>query len=143
VSRLTPRSKCKRLKTRQLESALFVPFHETEGRYPAQQIEQRRVSEIKFMTNKMKSAFLSLLGAGLVWLAPMAKADEWDKRTIVTFNQPVEIPGRVLPAGTYVFKLADSESDRNIVQVFTEDELKPLATVLAIPDSRMEPTDRW
>jgi hypothetical protein len=43
-------------------------------------------------------------------------ADEWDKKTNVTFNEPVEVPGVVLPAGSYVFKLADSESDRHIAR---------------------------
>ena len=48
-------------------------------------------------------------------------ADASDKKTIVTFSQPVEIPGaQVLPAGTYVFKLLDSSSNRNIVQIFNE-----------------------
>ncbi len=51
-------------------------------------------------------------------LSPIARADEWNKATILTFSEPVEIPGRVLPAGTYQFKLFDSTSNRNIVQVF-------------------------
>ncbi|HEX2490469.1 MAG TPA: hypothetical protein VHR27_13745, partial [Blastocatellia bacterium] len=47
------------------------------------------------------------------------KADAWNKKTIVTFSQPVEIPGGiVLPAGTYVIKLLDSASNRHIVQIF-------------------------
>ena len=46
------------------------------------------------------------------------KADQHDKKTIVTFNAPVEIPGKALPVGTYVFKLLDSMGNRNIVQVF-------------------------
>jgi len=50
-------------------------------------------------------------------LAPGARADQWDRKTIVTFNDSVEIPRQVLPAGTYVFKLADSPGDRHIVQI--------------------------
>jgi len=46
-----------------------------------------------------------------------ARADEWSQLTKLTFSEPVEIPGRTLPAGTYWFVLADSDSDRNIVQV--------------------------
>ena len=53
-------------------------------------------------------------------LIPSARADEWNKKTIVTFSGPVEIPGQVLQPGSYVFKLADSQSDRNIVQVFNK-----------------------
>ena len=79
---------------------------------------------------------------GAAWLAPAAKADEWNKETVLTFNEPVEIPGQVLPAGTYVFKLFDSQSDRNIVQIFTEDQKHVLATVMAIADYRAEPTDK-
>ena len=48
--------------------------------------------------------------------APQAKADDWNQKTIFTFSGPVEIPGQALTAGTYVFKLADSQTNRNIVQ---------------------------
>ena len=70
-----------------------------------------------------------------------ARADEHDKQTILTFSQPVEIPGQVLPAGTYMFKLADSEGDRHIVQVFTTDGSRIIATVMAIPDYRLKTSD--
>ena len=68
---------------------------------------------------------LGLLG---VVVAPEAKADEWNRKTVITFSGPVEIPGvhlagwGVLPAGTYVFKILDSQSDRHIVQIFNKDE---------------------
>src|SRR5712691_7245823 len=65
-----------------------------------------------------------------------------DQRTIFTFSGPVEIPGQVLPAGTYVFKLADSSSDRNIVQVYNKDETYLYGTFLAIPDQRLQPTGK-
>ena len=68
---------------------------------------------------------------------PIAKADAWDKETTVTFNSPVEVPGQVLAPGTYVFKLADTQSDRQIVQIFTQDHAKLLATILTIPDYRV------
>ena len=77
--------------------------------------------------------------------APSVKADDWNKKTTVTFNQPVEIPGvgaQVLPAGTYVFKLLDSPSDRHIVQVFNEDMTHVYATILAIPNYRLRATDK-
>src|SRR5712692_9920798 len=48
-------------------------------------------------------------------------ADEFNKETKLEFSGPVEVPGKVLAAGKYVFKIADSESDRNIVQIFSED----------------------
>ena len=70
-------------------------------------------------------------------------ADASDKKTIVTFNQSVEIPGvQVLPAGKYVFKLLDSSSNRNIVQIFNKDQTHVYATILAIPNSRLQATDK-
>jgi hypothetical protein len=84
-----------------------------------------------------------LAGVGmLAAMLPQAKADEWDQKTVFTFSGPVEIPGRVLNAGTYVFKLMDSDSDRNIVQVFSKDEKHLYGTFLAIPDYRMKPTGK-
>ncbi len=80
---------------------------------------------------------LSLLGAAL---APGARADQWNKKTVMTFSQPVEIPGQVLPAGTYTFQLADSLGDRNIVQVFNADGTHIFATILAINNYRLQPT---
>lgn len=71
-------------------------------------------------------------------LARPAAADEWNKKTIITFTAPVEIPGRVLAAGTYVFKLADSAADRHIVQVFNDKENHLIATILAVPDERLQ-----
>ncbi len=80
--------------------------------------------------------------------APAAIADDWNRKTVVTFSGPVEIPGvhltgwSVLPAGTYVFKILDSQSDRHIVQIFSKDEKKVLATILAIPNYRLQATDK-
>ncbi len=88
---------------------------------------------------------LALLGA---LLAPTAKADDWNRKTVVTFSAPVEIPGvhlkgwGVLPAGTYVFKILDSQSNRHIVQIFSQDELTVYATILAIPNYRLQATDK-
>ncbi len=76
-------------------------------------------------------------------LIPRASADEWNKKTIVTFGEAVEVPGGlVLQPGTYVFKLMDSPSNRNIVQIFDKDETHLYATILAIPDYRLQPTDK-
>jgi hypothetical protein len=72
--------------------------------------------------------FALLLSSGV-------RADEWDKKTVVTFDQDVEIPGQVLPAGTYVFKLLRSSSDRFVVQVWSQGEGQLLATLLTIGDS--------
>lgn len=69
-------------------------------------------------------------------------ADIWDKATKLTFSAPVEVPGRVLPAGTYWFTLADSESDRNIVQIWNADRTRLITTILAIPDYHLQPAGR-
>jgi hypothetical protein len=91
------------------------------------------------------------LGTGLcltvlcLLAAPKAKADEWNNKTVITFSGPVEVPGvgqHLLPAGTYVFKLVDSPSDRHVVQIFNQDETQVLTTVLAIPNYRLRATDK-
>ena len=88
---------------------------------------------------------MALMGA---ILAPSAKADDWNRKTVMTFSGPVEIPGvhltgwAVLPAGTYVFKILDSQSDRHIVQIFNQDETMIYATILAIPNYRLKATDK-
>jgi hypothetical protein len=91
------------------------------------------------------------LGTGLcltmlcVIVAPKARADERNQKTTVTFSAPVEVPGvgqHLLPAGTYVFKLADSSSNRHIVQIFNQDETQVLTTILAIPNFRLRATGK-
>jgi hypothetical protein len=86
---------------------------------------------------------MALLGATF---SPSAKAD--DKKTTLTFSQPIEIPPvhiqgyRVLPAGTYVFKLVNSSSNRHIVQIFNKEQTRIFATILAIPNYRLQPKDK-
>jgi hypothetical protein len=88
---------------------------------------------------------MALIGASL---APSVWADEWNKKTVFTFSGPVEIPGvhltgfAVLPAGTYVFKILDSASDRHIVQILSQDEKTVYATILAIPNYRLKVTGK-
>jgi hypothetical protein len=80
---------------------------------------------------------ITLFGAAV---SPSARADTWNKKTVVTFNQAVEVPGKVLPAGTYTFQLLDSLSDRHIVQIFNADGSQIITTILAINNYRLEPT---
>ena len=92
----------------------------------------------------MKRFYVVLsISLGLAGLSSLAKADEWDKRTVITFNHPVEIPGTVLAAGTYVMRLADSQSDRNGSGVLEQRRNAQLdAMVMAIPVYRMNPPDQ-
>jgi hypothetical protein len=88
--------------------------------------------------SRTRTILIFLVGLGFLGgMAPRATADEMDQKTIFTFSGPVEIPGQVLQAGTYVFKLADSQSDRDIVQVFSKDEKHLYGTFLAVPDHRL------
>ena len=85
-----------------------------------------------------------LFGLALLLAAyfPLAHADEWDKTTKITFGEPVQVPGAVLPAGTYVFKLLDSAANRHVVQIFNEDHTSLITTIMAIPNERLEPAGK-
>ncbi len=72
------------------------------------------------------------------FMAPRAHADEWNKKTFLTFSGPVQVPGTTLPAGTYMFKLADLESNRHVVQIFDKDGRQLLATFLTVPDYKLD-----
>jgi hypothetical protein len=93
----------------------------------------------------MKSRYLNLALVGLALiatsLAPAARADEWDKKTIIKIDAPVQIQNTVLDPGQHVLKLLNSDSQRNIVLVFNADETKLETTVLANFASRLEPAD--
>jgi hypothetical protein len=100
---------------------------------------------MKFLKTVPTVFCLAILGAAL---SPSLNAGAWDRKTTITFSGPVEIPGvhlagfGILPAGTYVFKVVDSASDRHIVQIFSKDELTVYATILAIPNYRLKATDK-
>jgi hypothetical protein len=83
---------------------------------------------------------LGLVVTSLVIL-PAAHADEWDQASKLTFSQSVQIPGRVLPAGTYWFVLADTVGSRNIIHIFNSDRSTLYATVQTITAERPQPTD--
>jgi hypothetical protein len=92
----------------------------------------------------MKQLVLAVASIGLlgVAIAPSARADEWNKKTILTVNETIQVPNKVLPPGKYVIKLLDSPSDRHIVQIFDGDETHLLTTILAIPNYRLQPTGK-
>lgn len=85
---------------------------------------------------------LAIAGVGFMGSAfvPHAHADQWNKKTIVTVNEPIIAGNKVLEPGTYVWKLMDSQADRHIVQIFDKDQQHLETTVLAIPNYRLQPT---
>jgi Protein of unknown function (DUF2911) len=70
-----------------------------------------------------------------------AHADEDNQSTKLTFNQPVQVPGQILPAGTYVFVLASSESNQDLVRIFNADRSELLATIQTFPTERTTETE--
>jgi len=92
----------------------------------------------------MKHLVLAVASIGLlgVALAPSGRADEWNKKTILTVNETIQVPNKVLPPGKYVIKLLDSPSNRHVVQIFDGDETHLLTTILAIPNYRLQPTGK-
>src|SRR5579872_339156 len=67
-----------------------------------------------------------------------AHADDWNKRTFLTFSAPVQIPGATLPAGTYLFQLADPDNAQHVVMVASKDGTKIYGMFLTIPDYRVD-----
>ena len=79
---------------------------------------------------------------GLMTFVPSAMADQWNKKTYLTVNEPIQVPGQVLQPGKYVMKLMDSPANRHIVQIFNEREDHLYTTILAIPNYRLQPTGK-
>jgi hypothetical protein len=96
----------------------------------------------KMLQANLRIAFASLAGVVLVGGLGVfhASADSWDKKTVLTINEPVQVRERLLQPGTYVFKLLNSGSDRHTVQIFNADQSQIIDTVLAIPNYRLQPT---
>jgi len=96
------------------------------------------------MFTKIKGALWLVFCAAVVGslATQSAYADDWDKATKITINQPFEIPGMVLPAGTYMVRLVDIAGERHVARFLSEDESKVFATVIGIPDFRLTTTDK-
>ena len=82
---------------------------------------------------------LTFLGA---IVASGVRADDWNKVTVITFSEPVEIPGQILPAGTYTLKLVNIDTERHVVQFLDQSGTHVIATVLAINNWRLHPTGK-
>jgi hypothetical protein len=92
--------------------------------------------------NTVVKSFASILFVlAFLALLPAAHADQANQETKVTFSQPVQIPGRVLPAGTYVFVLPEEINDHFEVRIFNADRTMLVATLLTINAERSKATD--
>jgi hypothetical protein len=97
------------------------------------------MKRFKYVALVSSFAFLAMA------VAPRINAQTANEKTVMSFSEPFEVPGvdaQILPAGTYVFKLLDSLSDRNIVQITSEDGTHVFTTILAINNYRLKPTDK-
>ena len=83
---------------------------------------------------------IGLIIAFALFFELVAHADETDQSTTISFSEPVQIPGLVLPAGTYLFRLVDDASSRNVVQILSADRTVLYATLQTIATERREPT---
>lgn len=83
-----------------------------------------------------------LLIAFMLFVEIAAHADAWDYATELTFSESIQIPGRVLPAGTYLFRIANPDTGRNIVQVFNAEGTVLYATLQTVSAERPEPTGK-
>jgi hypothetical protein len=77
--------------------------------------------------------------SSVLFMEVVAHADEADQSIKMTFSQPIEIPGQVLPAGTYLFKLADP-NDMDLVRIFNSEGTHLYATLQTITAERPKPT---
>lgn len=92
------------------------------------------------------AAFAGCIGFALL---PSLQADAWNKKTLMTVNEPLQVPSCCTPdhtvtlqPGEYVMVLVDSLSDRHIVRIFDKDQEHVITTILAIPNYRLEPTGK-
>jgi hypothetical protein len=94
------------------------------------------------MRNRIAVVLASAVFIAIVGLltAPAVSAQVWDHKTTITVDQPFEVPGRILPAGTYVLRIVDIADNRTVLRIFSEDEQTVMATIMGIPDFRLKPT---
>ena len=85
---------------------------------------------------------LAALGFALFTTAftPSAKADVWNKMTVITTYESMQIQGKVLEPGRYVMRLLESTSDRRVLEIYDASNRKLEMTILASPAYRVQPT---
>jgi hypothetical protein len=78
---------------------------------------------------------------GMLATSAFTQAQTVDKKVYFTFSGPVEIPGATLPAGKYLFHLADPDSGRQVLQVQSADGKKVYGMFFSMPAQRPSPPD--
>ena len=84
------------------------------------------------MANRIiASLALAVLTLGI---GSAAQAQTADYKTYFTFSGPVTLPGVTLPAGKYIFRLADPNSSRKVIAIQSGDGKKQIAMLHTIPN---------
>jgi LPXTG-motif cell wall-anchored protein len=104
--------------------------------------KKERTILMRYLNLRTLAAAVGVLGCAGVVAVNSARADQWNKKTILTVNEPIQVRDTLLEPGQYVFKLLDSPSNRNIVQIYNSDQTHLIDTVLAIPNYRIQPTGK-
>ena len=90
------------------------------------------------MSTRKTLGIFSTLVLGAAMMVPAARAGESDQMTKMTFDQAFQVPGHVLPAGTYWFKVSGNMNDmqKNVIKIYRDDRSHLVATVPALPAQR-------
>jgi len=91
-------------------------------------------------TRKAITFMIAFVVAFVLFFEVSAHADMSDQATQITFSQPVQIPGQVLPAGTYWFLLANISEQQDVVQIYNSDRSKLYATLETATIERQQAT---
>lgn len=85
-----------------------------------------------------KTLCLIAIAAAALVSSSAASAQQWNDRTVLTFSEPMIVPGATLQPGTYVFQLVNSDSNRHVVKITKEDSGEVVTLTQAVPTKRAE-----
>ena len=111
--------------------------HQTDAIAKKGNINPKEITTMRI--RKLSMALTTLITVGALLQRP-ARADEEKETTTITFSAPFEIPGRILPAGSYIFQRVDDNDFRNVVQIISADHTVLYAMLQTRPVDRMNPT---
>jgi hypothetical protein len=104
-------------------------------------LETMTKSRLARSGSRIGLAAVVMLIAAITIAGVSAKADVWNKKTVLTVREPIQVQETYLEPGTYVMKLHDSSSNRHIVHIFNGEENRVIDTIMAIPTYRARPAD--